>query len=298
LKRLEHLIAAAEEGSVAAAARRVHLSQSALTRSIQALEIEAGMPLCDRGPRGVTLTTVGQVVVERAKRILFESRCLSRDLNLMREHVIGNVQFGLGPFPGATLLADLLKKLHTEWPQLQVAAEVNSPPVLLAALQAETLDFVVVERRTIPQSEDFAVHRLRPEGAGFFARPSHPLVNCGLVTPAQLREAKLISVPFPTRGAGPVRKLLGCRSDEKLPLHLESNDFHALALLACQSDAVLLGPIRALAAAVEAGALVQLDVAGNAELTMEFDVVHLAHRTLSPAAQRAIAAIDAIALPA
>ncbi|MEM5431720.1 LysR family transcriptional regulator [Cupriavidus oxalaticus] len=263
---------------------------------IQALETETGMQLCDRGTRGVTLTAVGKMVVERAKRIMFETRCLTRDLTLMREHVIGNVQFGLGPFPAATLLADTLRKLHAEWPQLQVAAEVNSPPVLLAALQAESLDFVVVERRTVPQNEDLSVHRLRPEAAGFFVRPSNPLRHSSRITPAQLREATLISVPFPIRGAGPLRKLLGCRSDERLPLQLESNDFHALTLLACQSDAVLLGPVRALTAAVEAGALARLEIAGSADdIAMDFDIVHLAHRTLSPAAQRTIATINALA---
>src|SRR3954468_15583695 len=55
LKRLEHLIAVVEAGSLAAGARRVHLSQPALTRSIQALEAQAGLPLCERGPRGVKL---------------------------------------------------------------------------------------------------------------------------------------------------------------------------------------------------------------------------------------------------
>jgi DNA-binding transcriptional LysR family regulator len=47
-RRLTHLIALAEEGSFARAAERVHLSQPALSRSIQALEEELGMKLFER----------------------------------------------------------------------------------------------------------------------------------------------------------------------------------------------------------------------------------------------------------
>jgi hypothetical protein len=53
--------------------------------------------------------------------------------------------------------------------------------------------------------------------------------------------------------------------------------------------------VRALTAEVKAGALVQLEVEDTASLAMEFTVVHLAQRTLSPAALRALAAIDALA---
>lgn len=294
LKRLEHLIAVAEEGSVAGAARRVHLSQPALTRSIQALELEAGMPLCDRGTRGVMLTAAGRMVVERARRILFETRCLTRDLTLVRQHVIGNVHFGLGPFPAAALLPHILRGLHDNWPKLQVAAEVSNAPALLAALQAETLDFVVLERRTIPQSADLEVRRLRPEHAGFFVRPSHPLCSEREVTPSQLREAAMVSAPFPPRGHAAFRRLLGCRPDERLPLQLESNDLHALTLLARQSDVILLAPVRALTAEVDAGDLVQLEVGDTATMAMEFSVAYLAQRTLSPAASRALDAIESL----
>ena len=288
------MVAVAEEGSIAAAARRVHLSQPALTRSIQTLEAEAAIPLFDRGARGMTLTSTGRMVVERARRILFETRCLIRDLTLISEHVIGNVNLGLGPFPAAALLPDILQTLHRDWPKLQVAAQVNGAPTLFGALHTEVLDFIVVERRTVPQAAELEVRRLRPEQAGFFVRPSHPLCVNRYVTPIQLREATLVSAPFPARGHAAFRRLLGCRSDERLPLQLESNDFHALRLLACRSDAVLLGPMRAVTAEVKAGALVQLEVEDTASLAMEFAVVHLAQRTLSPAALRVLAVVEAL----
>lgn len=294
LKRLEHLIAVAEEGSLAAAARRVHLSQPALTRSIQALEAEAGMPLFDRGARGVTLTSAGRMVAERARRILFETRCLSRDLALVQQHEIGSVQLGMGPFPAAILLPEVLSAMNRQWPKLRVTAEVNSAPALLAALHAETLDFLVAEHRTIPPVAELEVRRLRPERSGWYVRPDHPLSR-GRVTPALLREAALVSVTLPPYGHGQLRRLLGCRPGETLPLQVECNDFRALAHLARHSDAVLLAPARALRAELEAGALVPLELAGSPAMTVEFVIVRLAQRTLSPAAERAVAVVEAAA---
>ncbi|WP_420998242.1 LysR family transcriptional regulator [Cupriavidus sp. 30B13] len=292
LKRLEHLIAVAEEGSLAAASRRVHLSQPALTRSIQALEAEAGMPLCDRGARGVTLTAAGRMVAERARRILFEARCLSRDLTLVREHEIGSVRFGLGPFPAAILLPEVLGALNRDWPKLRIAAEVGNAPALLDALRAETLDFLVAERRTIPQDVELTVRAMPPEPSGWFVRPAHPLAGAR-VTPAQLRDAMLVSVPFPEYGHGQLRRLLGCRPGESLPFHVESNDLRALTLLACRSDAILLAPERALREELASGALQALELPGAAGTPLHFVIAHLAQRTLSPAAERAVAAVMA-----
>lgn len=87
-RRLGHLIALAEEGSFARAAERVHLSQPALSRSIQALEEEVGMKLFDRAARGVAMTAAGRLLVERARRVLFETRCLFRDVELLKAHAL------------------------------------------------------------------------------------------------------------------------------------------------------------------------------------------------------------------
>ncbi|RZT41778.1 LysR family transcriptional regulator [Cupriavidus agavae] len=294
LKRLEHLVAVAEEGSLAAAARRVHLSQPALTRSIQALEEEAGAVLLDRGARGVTLTAVGRMVTERARRILFESGCLARDLALVRQHEIGSVQIGFGAFPAAILLPELLCELHRQWPKLRIATEVNHPRALLDALYAEQVDFVVIEHSTVPTVAELEVRRLPAGPGGIFARAGHPLA-AGPVDIATLRASALVSVVFPPETHERLRKLLRCKPGEDLPFQVESNDFRALTHLVRNADALLLGPTRAVAEELKAGKLVTLDVPELPEVTMQFSVVWLKQRTLSPAAGRAVGVIEGVA---
>jgi DNA-binding transcriptional LysR family regulator len=294
LKRLEHLVAVAEEGSMAAAARRVHLSQPALTRSIQALEDEAGVALFDRGARGVTLTAVGRMVTERARRVLFESGCLERDLTLVRQHEIGSVQIGLGAFPAAILLPELLSQLHRQWPKLRIGTEVSHPGALLQALYREAVDFVVIEHSTAPTAAELETVRLPPEPGGVFARAGHPL-TLGPVGLAALRESALVSVVFPPETHERVRKLFRCKPGEDVPFQVESNDFRALTHLVRHADALLLAPARAVREELRAGTLVALDIPELPDITMQFAIVRLAQRTLSPAAARAVAVIETVA---
>ncbi|WP_321928748.1 LysR family transcriptional regulator [Paraburkholderia guartelaensis] len=293
LKRLEHLVAVVEEGTLAAAARRVNLTQPALTRSIQTLEDEAGMALFDRGARGVTLTSTGRMVLERARRILFEASCLERDLQLVQQHEMGIVRFGLGPFPAAILLARVLGIMQRDWPNLRVSAEVNSSEALFAALQSEQLDFVLTANRLMPLTVELEVRPLMPEPIGFFVRPLHPL--CGSpIELAQIREARLASVPLPVSVHELWRTMLRCRPGEDVATRIESNDFRALAQLARHEDVVLIAPNRALEDELASGTLVQLSVEDLQELKVQYSIAYLAQRTLSPAAEKAIATIEAV----
>src|SRR6186997_1144086 len=103
LKRLQHLVALADSGSFVRGAESVHLSQPAFSRSIQAAEAELGMKLFGRGG-GTELkcTPSGAFVVERARRVLQESRRLERDVALFREGMVGGVSVGVGPFVAAS----------------------------------------------------------------------------------------------------------------------------------------------------------------------------------------------------
>ena len=106
----------------------------------------------------------------------------------------------------------------------------------------------------------------------------------------------LVSVVFPPDTHERLRKLLRCKPGEELPFQVESNDFRALTHLVRHADALLLAPARAVREElVEAGRLVALDIPELPEITMQFAIVRLAQRTLSPAAERAVAVIEAVA---
>ncbi|MEY3611430.1 MAG: HTH-type transcriptional regulator CynR, partial [Pseudomonadota bacterium] len=89
LRHLEHLLALAETGSFSRAAEKLYLTQSALSRSIQALETDLGGPLLDRVGKKNELTPLGRSVLERARRIVDEAQELKQGAVLLQQGGLG-----------------------------------------------------------------------------------------------------------------------------------------------------------------------------------------------------------------
>lgn len=186
LKRLKHLVALADAGHFGRAAAQCHLSPSAFSRSVQSVEEELGLQLFVRGTHEVRPTPAGEFVLERARKLLFESRCMAGDLALYRERLMGDLAFGVGPYPAATLVPRLLSDLRTRFGQAQVRVEVNNAQYLMAHLQAEELDFYLADLRHVPEAPHLSLIRLGLLPAGCFVRPSHPLAGQAQVTGAEV----------------------------------------------------------------------------------------------------------------
>ena len=85
LRRLNHVVALGDTLHFARAAEAAHLSQPAFSRSIQAIESDLGIRLFDRDVGDVRPTPAGEFVIARARKLLFEARCLQRDVDLYRD---------------------------------------------------------------------------------------------------------------------------------------------------------------------------------------------------------------------
>ena len=73
LRHLRYFVAVAEEGSLTVAAqKRLHTAQPSLSRQIHDLELELGVQLLVRGPRGVELTSSGRVFLDHARVALLQ----------------------------------------------------------------------------------------------------------------------------------------------------------------------------------------------------------------------------------
>ena len=221
LKRLKHLVALADTRNFGRAAIQCHLTQSAFSRSIQAAEEEYGLQLFDRGPLEVTCTDAGAFVVERARKLLFENRCLERDVSLYRERQIGDLAFGVGPFPAATLVPSLLTEIRTRYPKVCVRVEVNNADFLAAHLRAEELDFYLADVRNVVAAPDLSITRVAQLSAGFYVRAGHPLLALVQVTPADLLPYGIASVRVPEAVQVGLGALAGLENGKRLPLAVE-----------------------------------------------------------------------------
>ncbi|WP_310633431.1 LysR family transcriptional regulator [Paraburkholderia sp.] len=289
VRRLSHVVALAEERSFARAAERVHLSQPALSRSIQAIEEELGLRLFDRAVRGVAVTQAGKAVVERARRVLFEANCLTRDVELLKSHEAGEVRMGLGPYPTMVLMPDLLVEFSRRHPAVEMKVSVNQGMHMVEMLLAEQLDFLVTDRRVLPDNPAIAIKSLKRHEGGWFARAGHPLAQRGPVTAAAARAYPLVSVPLPPFMRAAVHRLMKIRSHEPIAVQLECNDLQVLKSFVEQTDALLFGTVSSVRRELAAGTIERIEVADSPRMGLDIAIVVLAERTMSPAGEVALA---------
>ena len=112
LRRLRHFLAVAEHGNFGRAAAAAHITQPALSRSIQALETEVGAVLFDRRTERVELTDMGRLVLRHATRARRRRTDLDREISLAKGLELGELRVGVGPWGGAVLVAGAVGRLH------------------------------------------------------------------------------------------------------------------------------------------------------------------------------------------
>ena len=104
LRRLRHFSALVQHGNFHRAADALHLTQPALTRSIQALEAHVGAPLLTRHRTGVEPTELGRLLLRHAGALEGQVRDLDRELRVAKGLVLGELRVGGGPWGGSVLV--------------------------------------------------------------------------------------------------------------------------------------------------------------------------------------------------
>lgn len=285
LKRWKHVLAVADRRSFVRAAEQVHLSQPALTRSIQAAEAELGLVLFDRGTQEVAVTPAGEFVIARARQLVFNSQCLERDVALLRNRGLGDTAFGVGPFPAATLLPLLLADLRREHPRVNLRVEISNWELLVKRLLEEDIEFFVADMRDLPPNPLLQVVPLREEPGGLFVRRGHPLARRRSVPIREVWTYGVASVRVPAGVRALLSRLLGAEPGVPLPIALECDNLHVLRTVAMQSESVLAAPHGAVAADVASGALKPLVVPELPAVGAQMGIVTLRGRTPSPMAE-------------
>lgn len=283
LAQLEHLLAVADTGSFSRAAERQHLTQSALSRSIQTLEDDLGARLIDRSGKRSELTPLGQAVAVRARRMVFEAAELRRSAELLKQGDLGALRVGLGSGPGALLMTPFLTHMARHHPGVQVTVSPGATELQLMQLRQRTLDALVVDVRRIAPAPDLAIENLGELRAGLVCRTGHPLLQAGV--PATIDDVlryPLASTPLSTVVAHLLVDTFGPRADPQQAVTLRCDDIGSLIATAKASDAVFLGILSAARAGIEAGELAVLATEPVFESGARFAFVTLAGRTEAP----------------
>lgn len=154
LRTLRTLVAIADHGGFTAAAGALHVTQSAVSMQMKALELEWGMPLFDRSRRPPVLNEAGWRLVEHGRELTARYDALKRGEALHTPSIQGTVRMGIVPTAATDILPDLLAALRRDHAALLVRARSALSPDLLRQVGNGTLDAAIV---TAPDTLDPAL---------------------------------------------------------------------------------------------------------------------------------------------
>jgi DNA-binding transcriptional LysR family regulator len=160
VRRLRVLREVAQQGTLAAAADALHLTPSAVSQQLAALEREVGQPVIERNGRGVRLTGAAEVLVGHANVVLAQLEAAAADVAAYSEGVVGTVRIAGFATALAELVAPAAAALRTSHPRLALTVTESEAPDCFRALARGDADIALaMASRLSPPSDDLRFHR-------------------------------------------------------------------------------------------------------------------------------------------
>lgn len=177
LQQFEALVAVVDEGGIRAAARALHVSQAAVTKSMRLLEEQAGTPLLKRGARGVTLTDAGQRLLARARVITRQVALAREDLRQAEGDDSGTLRVGVTPFLTLTVLGEAFRWFRQRYRRVELQLIEGLTLRVLPRLRDGSLDLAAVAADVGEFGDDeFQCRRLLVAPQRIVVREGHPVL--------------------------------------------------------------------------------------------------------------------------
>jgi DNA-binding transcriptional LysR family regulator len=171
---LRMFVAVVQQGGFSRAARTVNATQSTVSKAVKHLEDEFGQPLIERLPRGIRLTSAGEVLHRQALRLLAQEDDLKAELDELRGVRRGVLRLGV-PYVGSDLLfARPLADFRNRYPGIEVQLTEQGSKKLEELVLAGELD---VAASLLPVPGAFAFKELQREPVDLLVPADHPLAE-------------------------------------------------------------------------------------------------------------------------
>ncbi len=244
VRRLRVLRALADHGTVAAAAQALHLTPSAVSQQLAALEREVGQPVAERRGRGLVLTGAADVLLDHAHALFAQLERAEADVAAHGRGELGTVAVGAFPTALAAIAAPAAEALAAAQPRLGLELLDVESPHCFAALASEAIDVAIsMQSATAPAPGDprFARRPLLDDPLEAVLPAGHPLAGRSAIALEALADETWVG-PSPGTSCLEVT-LAGCAGAGFTPrLVHRTNDFTTLMTFVAAGLGVALVP--------------------------------------------------------
>jgi DNA-binding transcriptional LysR family regulator len=233
----------------------------------------------DRSASGSELTPIGELIVERAARVIAETEDIIRDAALLAGGEAGRVRIGVGSSLTGEFLPRFLDRVVETYPNLSVHIESGAWAGLLADLASRDVDIAICALAPEAKDTRFVITGVLDSIGVAVASPTHPLAGLDRIALGEFAMHKTAGPPGDFRAD----VVLGMPEHEALSFYT-SNSYDALLPLALAGKATLVAPQFMVQHLVRAGQLVQLNV--DLDFAVSFVAVTVRAASYSPILNR------------
>jgi DNA-binding transcriptional LysR family regulator len=284
LYRLQHFIEVVDSESLSKAAKRMNLSQPALSKSIQRLEEELGVSLFDR-LGCLELTPMGQALLPHARSLINLARDTETEMARRRDGELGELKLACGPTAAEVFVAPAVAEISRTKPKIKITAHVLKFSKLPGLLLDGKVEIAIAELEVFAGNPEFEIIPLPSYPIVFFGRAGHPLAGRRSVEPGEFFSYPVAAQPLPKWVqlwmAGLKNNSGG--SAGNFGVSFECSNHSVLNQVVAASNAVSGAPLPIVEPGIRNGQLALINLRAP-ELESQTCIAHLSRRSLSPSA--------------
>ena len=199
ISHLQMIQAIADCGTVSSAARRLHITQPALSHRIRKAEHRLGIELFHRKNNRLSLSKAGNRLLHMAVCVLEQIECAEHDIEKMQEGIDQVIRIGARTYSCYHWLPVILKKFRRAYPKIDIEIITDAIQDPLRALERGAIDLAIVSRQ--PQQRRFNSRKLFDDEMLAVLPAQHPLADKKFLTPMDFAsETYIANDTTPERG--------------------------------------------------------------------------------------------------
>jgi len=178
-------------GSFSEVAKKLSISQPAVSFQIQKLEQDLGARLLNRGQKKITLTDAGKRLFIFAETVTSETNNLFNELDKLRQEVSGELSIAASTIPSEFLLPQILGEFMNLHPSVRARVETHNSLTIIAGVQDSTYE-VGFCGTAPPESQGLETFKIAEDEIVLIVFPEHPFAKRRQISFAELEGESLI----------------------------------------------------------------------------------------------------------
>jgi len=177
-------------GSFTEVAKKLSVSQPAISFQISKLERDLGVRLIDRGQKTITMTEAGKRLLRFAELVSRERVKLASDIDQLREEVSGKIIIAASTIPGEILLPPVMGEFKALHPAIQAKLEISDSTSVISGVMDGTYDIGFCG--TAPEGRELDYFKVAEDEIVLIVFPEHPFADRTEISFMELKDEPLI----------------------------------------------------------------------------------------------------------